>query len=286
MAELKVTTKKLVLYHANCLDGYAAAWAAWKALGSSAKYKPVKHYTAMPKFAAGTELYILDFCYSADELIAAAKLASKIIILDHHISAEKDILAYQQDNTLPENIDVTFVQAHSGCMITWQYFHKTASPPVVLQHIEDNDLWLHKLSDTKAVCKALYCYLPLNFSKFERLTLAKLKQEGRILQKQHEQNISRLLTARHAVVLNNIKGLAVNAPAMSASDLGHELADLSGTFGLTYIYNGKRQRYECGLRSIGEFDVSILAAKFGGGGHKNASGFSVDQTTFLTFFES
>ena len=30
------------------------------------------------------------------------------------------------------------------------------------------------------------------------------------------------------------------------------------------------------LRSIGEFDVSLLATQFGGGGHKNAAGFTVD----------
>jgi nanoRNase/pAp phosphatase (c-di-AMP/oligoRNAs hydrolase) len=28
-----------------------------------------------------------------------------------------------------------------------------------------------------------------------------------------------------------------------------------------------------GLRSIGSFDVSKIAAKFGGGGHRNAAGF-------------
>ena len=70
---------------------------------------------------------------------------------------------------------------------------------------------------------------------------------------------------------------------MFSSDLGHKLAEKSGTFGLTYFYHGKRQCYDCGLRSIGDFDVSELAHQFGGGGHKNAAGFSVDQPTFLRF---
>jgi len=70
---------------------------------------------------------------------------------------------------------------------------------------------------------------------------------------------------------------------MFSSDLGHALSKLSGTYGLTYNWYGKRQYYECGLRSIAEFDVSELAKVFSGGGHKNASGFTVDQTTFLKF---
>ena len=75
-------------------------------------------------------------------------------------------------------------------------------------------------------------------------------------------------------------GLAVNAPGAFSSDLGHSLAKKSGTFGLTYHYHGRRQCYECGLRSIGEFDVAKLAVSFGGGGHKNAAGFSVDRKVF------
>ncbi|SMG63667.1 [weak similarity to] phosphoesterase DHHA1 [methanotrophic bacterial endosymbiont of Bathymodiolus sp.] len=49
---------------------------------------------------------------------------------------------------------------------------------------------------------------------------------------------------------------------------------------LTYHYHGKRQCYECGLRSIGEFDVSRLAVSFGGGGHQNAAGFSLSREAF------
>jgi nanoRNase/pAp phosphatase (c-di-AMP/oligoRNAs hydrolase) len=33
--------------------------------------------------------------------------------------------------------------------------------------------------------------------------------------------------------------------------------------------------YQYGLRSIGDFDVSMVAQAFGGGGHKNAAGFQL-----------
>ena len=273
----------LVLYHADCMDGYAAAWATWKVFANKARYQAVRHRTPLPQFADGTELYIVDFCYPIDELVSAAQTASRVVVLDHHISAQKDFEAYQNHSTIPDNLEINFVQDHSGCMIVWQYFQGNVEPPVLLQHIEDHDLWRHQLPKTEAICKALYLRLPVHFSAFEKIKLPTLQQEGALLVKQQQLNVSRLLKARHSVRLNNTKGLAVNAPGMFSSDLGHELAKKSGTFGLTYFYHGKRQCYECGLRSIGDFDVSELAQAYGGGGHKNAAGFSVDQATFLDF---
>ena len=77
---------KWVFYHADCMDGYAAAWAAWKILGDSACYKAVRHHQPMPKFPDDIELYILDFCYPFDTLVSIAQRVRKVVILDHHTS--------------------------------------------------------------------------------------------------------------------------------------------------------------------------------------------------------
>ncbi|NOQ16230.1 MAG: DHH family phosphoesterase [Methyloprofundus sp.] len=276
----------LVLYHADCMDGFAAAWAVWKKFGNRARYQAVRHHTPLPNFPVGVELYIVDFCYPIAELVTAADRASKIIVLDHHISAQNDLAEYQKQAAIPANLQFTFIQEHSGCMIVWKYFQGDIEPPALLLHIEDHDLWRHQRPNTEAICKALYLRLPMNFAAFEKIKLGTLQREGVILLKQQQLNVSRLCKTRHAITLNKCSGLAVNAPPMFASDLGHVLAEKSGTFGLTYFYHGKRQCYECGLRSIGDFDVSELARAFGGGGHKNASGFSVDRATFLGFMSN
>ena len=280
---MKMKKNTLVLYHADCMDGYASAWAAWKKFGNTARYKPVRHQTPLPEFGEGTVIYILDFCYSAEILVEAAKKASKIVVLDHHISAQKDFESYLKKNVIPDNLEVNFIQNHSGCLIAWQYFIGDIEAPLLLQHIEDHDLWRHHLPKTEEICKALYLRLPVNFYAFDKVKLSTLHREGSLLLKQQKLNVSRLFKARHSISLNNITGLAVNAPPMFSSDLGHVLAEESGTFGLTYYYHGKRQCYECSLRSIGDFDVSALALMYGGGGHKNASGFSIDKATFLSF---
>ena len=160
-----------VLYHADCMDGYGAAWAAWKSFGETARYKPVRHGQDFPDLPDNIELYILDFCYPMEVLVAAAKQLKKIVVLDHHISAQKDYQAYIAHSVIPDNIEINFVQEHSGCMIAWDYFQGDKSAPQLLLHIEDHDLWRHQLAKTEAINKALYLRLPVDFAAFEKIRL-------------------------------------------------------------------------------------------------------------------
>ena len=72
-----------------------------------------------------------------------------------------------------------------------------------------------------------------------------------------------------------VDGLAINAPAEYASEVGNLLATRSGTFGAVWSYWGGG-KYQVSLRSNGNFDVSTIAKYFGGGGHKNAAGFIIN----------
>ena len=73
-------------------------------------------------------------------------------------------------------------------------------------------------------------------------------------------------------------------PYFLASDLGHELANKSGTFGLVWSMAGDGQVH-CSLRSNGSYDVSAIAAAFGGGGHRNAAGFSTNIETLMEWLK-
>ena len=53
-------TVDLIIYHANCSDGFGAAYAAWKCLGKKATYHAAKHGSTPPD-VAGKNVAILDF---------------------------------------------------------------------------------------------------------------------------------------------------------------------------------------------------------------------------------
>ena len=52
----------VVIYHADCTDGFGAAYAAWKQLGNRAEYYACKHGTSPPE-VKGKNVVILDFSY-------------------------------------------------------------------------------------------------------------------------------------------------------------------------------------------------------------------------------
>ena len=64
--------------------------------------------------------------------------------------------------------------------------------------------------------------------------------------------------------------------------IGHELAKrarFGKPWGLVYRVSGTQ--VDCSIYSTGDLDVSAVATRFGGGGHRNASGFSVSLADWL-----
>lgn len=209
----------------------------------------------------------------------------------------------------------------SGAMLAWGYFHPGTKVPMLIRHIDDYDRWQFEIPGTKAIARAIrqYDFTFENFRHFKDSlhhhgNACYLYTEGGAILRAHDQNVQAALKqARkcqitkpgkqrgcrveppwsHRVSGPNhlgyfdeayVSGLACNAPAFLASDLGHELALKSCTFGLVW-YVASDLRVHCSLRSNGDYDVSAIAKAFGGGGHRNAAGFSTDIDTLLEWLK-
>ncbi|MDP2902096.1 MAG: DHH family phosphoesterase [Methylovulum sp.] len=271
----------LVIYHADCLDGFGAAWSAFKAFGNLARYVAARFNEPFPKHALGCEVYILDFCYSPEVILNALETAQKITIIDHHLTAIAQFDDFFARQSIPQNLALHFDMNHSGCVLAWQHFFPQTETPAILLHIEDRDLWRFNLAGTQAITTALYEQMPLSFATFGEQSLPELLFIGGIQAAQFAKMINRLGKSYHQVVLAGEKGFAVNAPSFFASELGHVLAQQSGTFGMTYQYDGKKRQWLFALRSVGTFNVGRIAQGFGGGGHVNAAGFTLPDNPFL-----
>ena len=311
--------KPLVIYHANCTDGFGAAFAAWLKLGYGAEYLPMEYgKNFLTEYAGSTinrEIYILDFSLPKAVMDWLFGHAKRVVWLDHHASVFKDWGAPLDDVadelTLglvqPNDHTVVLDDTKSGAMLAWEYFHPGTKVPMLIQHIDDRDRWQFKLEGSKEFHAALASYQQWTFEQWEahflvgNIRLNALKDEGRAILRAHNQNVQaalkqarscRLLKSipkpggEHweAVFLVDASGLAANAPAFLASDLGHELVNQSGTFGLVWSMAGDGQIH-CSLRSNGDYDVSAIAKAFGGGGHRNAAGFSTNLDTLMEWLK-
>lgn len=196
----------------------------------------------------------------------------------------------------------------SGAMIVWEYFHPGKEIPMLIKHIDDYDRWQFKLEGTKEFNRALRSYAPWSFEQWKELfqypwqtkydadcNCSKFYYEGAAILRAHDANVQDIVESAsiNCVItpykydptdpdmeVVSFRGLAANCPPHLASDVGHELATKSGTYGLLW-YIDKEGKCNCSLRSNGDYDVSAIAKAFGGGGHKNAAGFSVDIETLL-----
>jgi oligoribonuclease NrnB/cAMP/cGMP phosphodiesterase (DHH superfamily) len=267
----------LILYHAECDDGFGAAYAAWLSLGDSAEYQPVSYGDRIvPDRLSARQVFILDFSFSPDVLCEMAQHAAKIVLLDHHKSA-----AEQWTNIEPvPNVELHFDMDRSGAQMAWDYFHAGSPRPLLIDHIGDRDLWQFALADTKAFCAGL-SLIPASFESWQvaaanpGVLIAKGHTVLEVLQRQINSALRKEL---RPVTLCGHRGLATNVIG-NTSEIGQAIAKRSGTFSLTFFIKGDEAI--CSLRSIAPFDVSVIATHYGGGGHAQASGFTVPIERFF-----
>lgn len=316
-----------VLYHADCLDGFGAAYAAWRLFGDAVHYRPMHHGEAWELAEiAGHKVYILDFSFSPDVLVSMAKIAASVTQIDHHasalnswsdkLSAAGNGLRCHRHPELP--LSVAFDLEKSGARLAWEHFHPDAAMPLLLRHIEDQDMWRFAMPGTRAFCRALRL-LPFDFAAWHQLTVATPNEtapryaetmtQGAAIEQFYQREIEHLARSalrmparlrgepvdalqamRHGqpTVTNGdqawlaIPGIAINANALFASELGNALAEQSGSFGLIWQLSGDGE-VKASLRSKGKaLDVSVIAARYGGGGHPNAAGFRMPAAQFFS----
>lgn len=275
MVNASSTRAPLVLYHADCDDGFGAAYAAWRVLGDAATYQPIHHDdTVSAELLTGRHVYILDFSFRPEIIDEMAAVAIHITLLDHHKSA-----AEQWQGLSPAtNVTIRFDMTRSGAQMSWDHFHPDSSRPRLIEHVADRDLWRFALPDTKAFCAGLSLH-PKTFDDWQSLDVDAVIAQGRIIAA-YQQNQIRWAAQGdlRQVTLLGHTGLAANVLS-NTSEVGHEIALRSGTFALLFSIKG--EQVMCSLRSVPPFDVSVIAQHYGGGGHAQAAGFRMPIERFF-----
>lgn len=265
---------KYVLYHGNCYDGFGAAYAAWKKFGDSAKYIAVSYGAPPPFMPDASEIYILDFSYDERTILELSK-GVKVVILDHHKSAMENLkgLLYLQDCNQNKNLCIEFDMNKSGALMSWEYFHGDGfkEAPKLIQHISDRDLWKFEMSGSKEVHSALVS-LPFDFEVWDKLKVDDLIIEGAACLRFESSVVKKICDKSWVGRIDEFDVPMVNTAA-HWSEVGHELLCMYPKAPFAASFTVMKNGVMWSLRGRGDFDVSEVAKKFGGGGHKIAAGF-------------
>lgn len=250
----------IVLYHADCSDGFGAAWAIWKKFPSAA-FLPVKHGCPPPADLAGRHLVIVDFTYDRLTLERIAQQAASLQVLDHHITAQEALAG------LPF---AYFDQKKSGAVMAWEWAHQEPVP-WLLQYVQDKDLWNWTLPDSREINAALASY-PFDFHVWDNLQQESLKTEGRAILR-YENELVRKIAASAALLPFHGELVPVVQSAVLTSQIGERLSR-NHPFCIIWHDRDGRRYYSLRSRADGA-DVAAIAVRYGGGGHTHAAGFSI-----------
>jgi len=295
-----------VLYHAGCgdwqtsracvADGFGGAYAFWSKLkqNQSVEYIGCGHYPNEKLITemCGHNVVMVDICFEKDFMLKLEKVCNRLIVLDHHKTTPEQLPQSLQEYSI---VDMT----KSGCALAWEYCYglqalaesedqyqewlsgarpKQEPLPLFLAYIQDRDLWAWKLPETKAFTTAFYGSIPFEFEEYHRFRseseVVKMINKGNTILEYNNKQIENLLRGTYETTFLGYQ-VAVVESGMYQSELGSSLNARDGIdFAMIWRYNHHDDNIKVCLRSKDhKVDVSEIAKCFGGGGHRNVSGF-------------
>ncbi len=286
----------ICIYHGGCDDGFGAAWVVHKKWGDDVQFVPGAYGGfEWPSNLADKNILFVDFSLKRDQMIQLANggntgaVPRSIVVLDHHKTAEAELRDWSVAGlTLAEvptflgmNMQETFQQIvalfdmeKSGARLAWEFCFPSEPCAPLIEYIEDRDLWRFRMSGTRAISAALRTYQH-DFALWDEFFVPALLTEGTAVLRGHEKNVQSMIKNRYWTDVAGVRVPVVNVPYHYASDCADAIlrAEPDAPFCAAWFRraDGKTQY---SLRSTNErMDVSEIARKFGGGGHRNAAGF-------------
>lgn len=304
----------ICVYHGGCDDGFGAAWVVRNRFGDGVAMVPGGYgdqLLAWPSDIGGRHILLVDFSLRRDgmERLAAGDTGigrpASIVVLDHHKTAEDELRPWSfgpvdetSHDMIPTRLDAArtvgrppivahFDMGQSGAGMAWRCFMSPLSAearplPDLVALIEDRDLWRFAQGErTHAFSAALRTY-PHDMAVWDDIAcrVSEVEKEGRRVLAGHRRNIEGFLENAYMLTIGEHVVPVVNVPHRYASDCGNALLaryPVAPFAACWHQIDAMRRAFL--LRSEnGRTDVSAVARRFGGGGHRNAAGFTVAMT--------
>lgn len=282
----------VVIYHASCPDGAVSAWAFTQATRMGKSFGKLKfHYTnerdftkdaRMPKLI-DKDVYIVDYCYPRNVLEQINLVAKSLHVYDHHKTSIDMFITNHEEVSLGREAVYeiphycVFDLTRCGAEITWDELYGYVSRPWFIKHIRDRDLWLWEDPNSRAFSAVVH-ERGLGFEVFDGLlteSSADIYSRGTLIDEIANRNINVLCSFAELVMFEGYPVYALDS-ILLRSECGNILAEKpDGKFSFVYRYRVVEDEWWVSLRGIKEnnIDLTVIAKKYGGGGHPLASGF-------------
>lgn len=290
--------KRVVVFHHDDNDGCCAAWVVkhyYDVTEQNAQVitVPVQYGKEIPfqHLTSETILYIVDFSYKREALLTIKKMVKEIHVFDHHATAKAEL----------EDLDFAkFSDTKAGAGMTWDILFNNQTPSFIVSLVDDYDLWKFTLKDTEAFHAISSLHNTRSMEFWDQLHnshdhLQKLLNQG------HEKLYFENIEIDDIVNSDKIKfgkftspgkeyKVAIYQTTHNLSKIGNRLLKKHPEidFTICWFIVPKDGKIVFSLRcdDTRELDVGkTIANELGGGGHKNAAGFTLPISAGLSFVD-
>lgn len=248
-------------------------------------------------------VYIVDYSLEPEKMKSLLEITKDVIWIDHHKSAIEKYNDYPELKYLKgirfDGISATglsWLYMRGALSTTGNYvkdyylmMKKLENAPLGVQLINDWDVWNHFIPETKPFMIALnshqFCWKSPKQALWGQLMNTENDNVTKILYEAGKSMIdyrdgwSMKLRERYGFVieLEGYKVYCLNLGNANSEFFGELIDEYDAV--MTFCFNG--ELFNASIYSDGNVDVSEIAKKFGGGGHKGASGFTFDDFDFI-----
>lgn len=268
-----------VLYHSNSLDGFSAAFIIWQEKCSTKDISSIEFggtdYGFVPHDIENKHVICLGFTYRKNSILSALEKSLSLTIIDNHIFDDSDIGENIKNNSKFRHIQIA---DKISSIVVWNMLFDEIEAPALLRYIQDRELWEFKMTNTREIIAALSSY-SLDFSSWFQLfhtPIEELLKEGFIIRR-YQTELTKAVVKNSTRI--NFMGYSripiVNCPWFIMSEVVGILSN-NEQFAIGYFDTNNKRHFS--LRSSVKSKVNVLklAKAFGGGGHKNAAGFTAN----------
>ena len=222
-------------------------------------------------------VYIVDFSIEPSDMDKLLEITKDVIWIDHHKTAIEKYEDYSHE------LAGTRQDGTAGCELTYAFFEADDEPPMFTKYIGDRDVWKHALGDnTNYFCLGLLSYdTHPQASIWQELCTDEEKTEEIIEQgraiKQYRDSWAKSYRNKFGgdCVFEGYYCKIMNLAQCGSEYFGEDIETYDIV--IPFAYDCENNNWVVSLYSTKEdIDVSEIAKKHGGGGHKGASGFTVE----------
>lgn len=282
-------------YHLSDFDGKCSAAIVYNHFSGNVKLVPVERNTGdnipWDLITSDDIIYIVDFSFSISDMVTLGSKCKSLIWIDHHISVINEYYKHQDIH-----IDGLRDPDLAACQLTFKFLYPYEKMPAIIELLGNYDIWNH--FDTRVVPFQYGMEVYNNGNNepddpmwkdfidpkwYAYYIIDELVSIGEEIQKYisiQNERIVKAISYTHS--WEGLTCLMVNRSHVSSHLFESVANPETHDIAVAYSYNNKNKYWVVSLRQIKkDIDVSLIAKKYGGGGHTGASGFATNDISMF-----